>query len=428
MSLFKLPLEVMGHVIIHLRYTEVIASLIPLNRSMYAYLKKNDLLYIFWARTCFHPADSIDIVNNCVFPKGGGGGGSQLIRTYAYMGDILQRYLRGAAPEILGTLEPPASRDDIRDLIVAFNDPSIVALPPDLLALYSLTRGQSMTEVSNDMDPIARLDDSISVPNHEPLEPALRGLFGGYRCYDHAVNLHLCSIPDAIQVIQGAHRRSRAPPILTKGVMLASDVFGNVVYFVVVTPFEGHGVGTVVASTMTGAVIAISATLTHWVRDWVKGLHEKKYIQYRRELWRFPLGESREVTTRGVTVTATPLFIPERSQIGQSNFFAYCIRMWTKPENMSIPPCQLTRRHWEIQMCRDDGEHIGNPEIVEGDGVIGLYPKMPCAYENAFQYCSCTNFKTKYGKMGGYFVMRGQGGGSFNVEVPEFVCRVKLVE
>jgi len=72
--------------------------------------------------------------------------------------------------------------------------------------------------------------------------------------------------------------------------------------------------------------------------------------------------------------------------------------------------CQLRTRHWEIR------PENGVPEVVDGPGVIGEYPKMfPGAN---FQYQSCCPLSTPRGQMGGSFKMFRPDGNSFDAVVP----------
>jgi uncharacterized protein affecting Mg2+/Co2+ transport len=58
--------------------------------------------------------------------------------------------------------------------------------------------------------------------------------------------------------------------------------------------------------------------------------------------------------------------------------------------------CQLTRRHWRIQK----GTKI---ETVEGEGVIGYYPKITRGMQAPFVYESCCPTNVRGTIMSGWF-------------------------
>merc|ERR1712014_574943 len=73
-----------------------------------------------------------------------------------------------------------------------------------------------------------------------------------------------------------------------------------------------------------------------------------------------------QATTRGVEVTASSLWMAENPRQGWT--YSIRFRLVGTPEERGFETCQLHRRRWVIQ---EEGE---DPEIVEGDGVIGLFP------------------------------------------------------
>jgi len=130
----------------------------------------------------------------------------------------------------------------------------------------------------------------------------------------------------------------------------------------------------------------------------------------------FPLIPKFSETTNGVTIEASPLFIPEKSLPGDRYFWAYSIHIYMAddvPQN--IHNCQLESRHWEI-------ESEGRVEPVDGPGVIGLYPKMfPSAH---FYYQSCCPLNSVSGSMKGSFRMVREDGSSFDAIVPTFYFKI----
>ncbi len=70
--------------------------------------------------------------------------------------------------------------------------------------------------------------------------------------------------------------------------------------------------------------------------------------------------------TRGVEVTASPIYMPEHQTRGWGYSLAF--RLVGTAEERGFETCQLHKRVWTIEM--DDEA----PSEVEGDGVIGYFP------------------------------------------------------
>jgi uncharacterized protein affecting Mg2+/Co2+ transport len=71
----------------------------------------------------------------------------------------------------------------------------------------------------------------------------------------------------------------------------------------------------------------------------------------------------------GVTIQASPLFIPESSEKDRMNFWAYSITITMSPDEPANRSCQLLSRYWEI--TAND-----KTQVTEGPGVIGLHPEV----------------------------------------------------
>lgn len=287
------------------------------------------------------------------------------------------------------------------------------ALPDDLACLYACTAGQRMEQLIPNR-PIARHHDEAHWDVTAPLEPELCGMFGGYRSYDHIVNFHFPHIEEVARL-----RHEFAVP-------LAFSYRSNAVMMVLVDD-EGTTMrrGQVIAFTGNGHPMLVADSTLGFLREWITGLQTGMYKPYRKELCRFPMsgpGTFRAVTN-GIHVEATPLLIPEQCILNPPRYFyAYRVRMWS-PEGSGVAPCQLKSRRWVIHR----GANLA-PEIVEGDGVIGLYPKIKEGCE-VFEYCSCTHYTTTYGTMEGSFTMvpgtlrnPRPGEAPFDVTVPRFLC------
>ncbi|MEM9332956.1 MAG: Co2+/Mg2+ efflux protein ApaG [Pseudomonadota bacterium] len=113
--------------------------------------------------------------------------------------------------------------------------------------------------------------------------------------------------------------------------------------------------------------------------------------------------------TNGVSVTAMPVYIDERSNPSASQYFwAYRIIV----ENQSDQTVQLVSRYWKIV------DSNGRVEEVSGDGVVGLQPFIKAGED--FSYTSGCPLTTPSGIMQGHYTMVDHKGGTFDVEIPAF--------
>lgn len=114
-------------------------------------------------------------------------------------------------------------------------------------------------------------------------------------------------------------------------------------------------------------------------------------------------------TTRGVQVTVTPRYAPERSDPESGQFFwAYTVEI----VNLSADTVQLVARHWLIT----DG--LGRVQEVRGPGVVGEQPVMPPGAH--FEYTSGVPLPTSTGIMEGSYVLVAASGDIFDAQVPAF--------
>lgn len=114
-------------------------------------------------------------------------------------------------------------------------------------------------------------------------------------------------------------------------------------------------------------------------------------------------------TTKGVQVTVTPRFAPERSDPERSQYFwAYTVEI----VNLGVDTVQLKSRHWIIT------DALGRVQEVRGAGVVGEEPVLPPGAH--FEYTSGVPLPTSTGIMGGRYRLVTQSGESFDAEVPTF--------
>lgn len=113
--------------------------------------------------------------------------------------------------------------------------------------------------------------------------------------------------------------------------------------------------------------------------------------------------------TRGIQITVTPEYLPERSDPDEGQFF------WTyhvEILNLSGERVQLRARYWRIT-----DEH-GQIQEVRGSGVVGEQPVIePGA---AFEYTSGCPLTTPTGIMVGHYLMMTERNENFQAEIPAF--------
>jgi ApaG protein len=119
--------------------------------------------------------------------------------------------------------------------------------------------------------------------------------------------------------------------------------------------------------------------------------------------------ERSEAVTRGIRVEVQSVFVPERSDPDDAQwFFAYRVRI----TNEGAEPAQLVSRHWVIM----DGH--GRVEEVRGPGVVGEQPMLGPG--EAFEYTSACPLRTSNGTMHGTYQMVTPDGERFDAEIAPF--------
>ena len=114
-------------------------------------------------------------------------------------------------------------------------------------------------------------------------------------------------------------------------------------------------------------------------------------------------------TTHGVTVTAIPVYIDERSDPEQGHhFWAYRINI----KNDSNQTVKLISRYWHISDAN------GHCEEVRGDGVVGEQPELDPGDE--YTYTSGCPLRSSSGMMMGSYQMQNRKGEFLEVRIPAF--------
>ncbi len=115
-------------------------------------------------------------------------------------------------------------------------------------------------------------------------------------------------------------------------------------------------------------------------------------------------------TTRGITVTVEPHYLPEKSQPHLGRWlFIYNIRI----ENHGSETVQLLTRHWIIT------DAAGRIEEVRGAGVVGQQPILEPG--ESHEYSSFCPLPTPFGTMQGSYQMTTADGEQFDVEIASFI-------
>jgi ApaG protein len=117
-------------------------------------------------------------------------------------------------------------------------------------------------------------------------------------------------------------------------------------------------------------------------------------------------------TTEGISVTVQPLYLEDRSNVMQKEFFfVYFIAI----RNDSDAPVQLLRRRWLIQDSGADGYE------VEGEGVVGQQPTIqPGGIHHYNSFCILKSFS---GSMEGAYRMRRADDETFDIAIPRFYLK-----
>jgi len=116
-----------------------------------------------------------------------------------------------------------------------------------------------------------------------------------------------------------------------------------------------------------------------------------------------------EAVTHGIRVRVEPKFLDDRSTPEDNYYFwAYTIEI----ANQSRKPVELRARHWRIT------DASGRTEEVRGPGVVGETPLIEPG--KSYVYTSGCPLRTSSGLMVGSYLMRLEGGDTFEVSIPAF--------
>lgn len=116
-----------------------------------------------------------------------------------------------------------------------------------------------------------------------------------------------------------------------------------------------------------------------------------------------------EAETRGIVVRVRPTYLDGPSDPAEGRWiWAYAVEI----ENRTDRPVRLVARRWRITDGRGRVQHVSGP------GVVGQQPWI--APGGVHRYVSSCRLGTDTGMMAGAYVMMGEGGETFEAEIPAF--------
>jgi len=228
-------------------------------------------------------------------------------------------------------------------------------------------------------------------------------LYGSYSFYNHNIVLKALKLNEMLFLISNATIYSGLIPF-------AGVPRSNKMYFLAQKSQQNYSRGQIITSGSDG-FYPIAENFEVFLTHYIIQLETGNYRLREGRISLFPKLNIPTAITKHVKITASPLFIPERSRPGDY-LWAYSITISMDSTAPQGNDCQLMRRHWEITS-------VGRTEEVNGAGVIGEHPKMFPGAE--FTYESCCPLVDNTGSMKGSFQMkRDIDGQLFDAIVPQF--------
>eukprot|EP01129_Flabellula_baltica_P011580 TRINITY_DN5103_c0_g1_i1.p1 TRINITY_DN5103_c0_g1~~TRINITY_DN5103_c0_g1_i1.p1 ORF type:complete len:374 (-),score=54.15 TRINITY_DN5103_c0_g1_i1:32-1153(-) len=227
----------------------------------------------------------------------------------------------------------------------------------------------------------------------------LTPLFGSYSFYDHYMRMTMITLENSM---------------LIKFPVNGLDPFifsrcGNKVYFI-------HENKVYVNSSNFRTYYQIGDSFSSFLSDHLTKVETGYYGLVNDEfsdmltINLFPMKDIPQAVTNGIVIKASPMYIHEKSSLN-NHFWSYKIILEMDENESENKSCVLISRHWEIT------DESGNVDVVDGSGVIGLYPEVyPGSH---FSYESCCSLSSP-GKMQGWFTMKYPDGSTINAIVPPF--------
>ncbi|KAG2374774.1 hypothetical protein C9374_010518 [Naegleria lovaniensis] len=254
------------------------------------------------------------------------------------------------------------------------------------------------------------------------------GLFGMYEFYSYLAALPFISLRTNCKYLE--EFRSQEYELVDSTVPFI--ISSNVNILIVTKPFTcsnySYLPGNVIQLTAQGIPFVLHQSFAEWFETYVVNLTVKELfdIEESGAINRFFNSQfGSETITNGVKITCQSLLIPEMTQITETEslyHFSYRVKITMDKDETNDKSCRLQSRHWEIF----EGGDMENeePEVVDGPGVVGLFPKVVPG--SVFSYCSCTQSSSEIGYMRGFFVMQKLNDGTiFNAMIDPFPISIQ---
>ncbi|KAI0494245.1 hypothetical protein KFK09_024377 [Dendrobium nobile] len=307
--------------------------------------------------------------------------------------------------------------------------------------------------------------DTVALDNSQYRRLAPLGIIGGYKFYDHLVNLHLLPLS---QIVMETKEFGRMMGFKSKNIVVAISNYRDKFFFLNCGSGQLY-VGTKDLLSSGEMMPCVPSTLVMPRPGDADGLPQGALMLWLEEHSRRlnsgivltrTLGKARTISlypeaapqtpvrrpetinlypnapptystavTNGVKVRASAIFVPELSSLDgeKQYYFSYSIRMSLIPDGCILngtyySSCQLSSRHWIIR-SKDD-----IIDEVSAEAVIGLYPHL-MPNQNEFVYESCTHLPDPFGSIEGSFTfvpgsLAHPEGPSFKVKVAPFTLEV----
>jgi len=385
--------EILAEILNFLSASEI-ASLMPTCKAFYCYGVKDSI----WNKHC-----------KKLFPRSAKQGTYELFRnsvhSFLEIAETLDGILRfvnqkltrhvlyksvsiRASKKLEGYYKHPhrceeSTRYNLKHLKQRFLETAGSEMPQDLYYIYSLFDGQE----SYGMVP---------------------GLFGTYRFYNVLTNLVFLTLEKAFSLYHY--------PLFP----IAACDFSHLHLLIDLENDLRKGKGAVFFSTgISGTYLYISPCISEYLKCYYRKLKYEVIEVGDVLINSFEKNEnSSDLTTEGIRIEASSLFVPHLSTLGQY-LFVYQIRI---SANSPTKRWQLKYRTWHIQ--DEDGNE---QEVLKQPGVVGLYPQIysgcdPTVYE------SCTRISSTSGKMSGYFTFQNLDDPSETKDAPVGEFKLRLPE
>eukprot|EP00002_Diphylleia_rotans_P040539 TRINITY_DN9636_c0_g1_i5.p1 TRINITY_DN9636_c0_g1~~TRINITY_DN9636_c0_g1_i5.p1 ORF type:complete len:396 (+),score=68.33 TRINITY_DN9636_c0_g1_i5:90-1277(+) len=250
---------------------------------------------------------------------------------------------------------------------------------------------------------------SMSIFDGESTVAEGSGLFGEYSFYDQGESLSL--LPS--QAI--AHSRFRS--FIAQGIIpILICTKGNAIIIMFFRSNQAFSCGQIAYVPRQGGMpIVVAQSFQSYLKEYSERVVTGYYTTLESSISLWPPYDEGAITN-GVRIQTSVKFVPQDSTIFERRcnyLFAYQIRITMDENEDPGLTCTLQSRHWKIQRAP------GKIEVVDGPGVIGLFPTISPG--SVFEYASCCPITSTTGYMEGHFQFsNNQTRQTFNATVARF--------